>query len=112
MFKYLKFNSLVLNKNFKNNERIILRDFLAMERTTLANERTLFAYIRSSIYLSISAFAVLELKILADIQWISYLSITISVILLVFGIARYFTLRNKLQTFYNDVLIEDLEKKE
>jgi putative membrane protein len=28
--------------DYKNKERIILRDFLALERTTLANERTLF----------------------------------------------------------------------
>lgn len=30
---------------FKNQEKIILRDYLALERTRLANERTLFSYI-------------------------------------------------------------------
>ncbi|MFZ2282343.1 MAG: DUF202 domain-containing protein, partial [Lutibacter sp.] len=36
---------------FENREKIILRDFLALERTRLANERTLFSYIRTSLYL-------------------------------------------------------------
>ena len=31
------------------NEELILRDYLAADRTTLANERTLMAYIRTSI---------------------------------------------------------------
>ncbi len=37
--------------DFENNEKLILRDHLALERTKLANERTLFSYIRTSLYL-------------------------------------------------------------
>ena len=33
------------------NEELILRDYLAIERTKLANVRTLFSYIRTSLYL-------------------------------------------------------------
>jgi len=36
---------------FTNEEKIILRDHLAMERTKLANERTLLSYLRSALYL-------------------------------------------------------------
>ena len=32
------------------NEELILRDYLAIERTKLANVRTLFSYIRTSLY--------------------------------------------------------------
>ncbi|WP_299517905.1 DUF202 domain-containing protein, partial [uncultured Flavobacterium sp.] len=39
------------SSKFENRDEIILRDYLAMERTKLANERTLLSYIRSSLYL-------------------------------------------------------------
>ncbi|MFT4781527.1 MAG: putative membrane protein, partial [Pseudohongiellaceae bacterium] len=44
--KLLKFG-----RDFEPDERVILRDYLAIERTRLANERTLLSYIRSSLYL-------------------------------------------------------------
>lgn len=36
---------------FDNDKVLILRDHLALERTKLANVRTLFAFIRTSLYL-------------------------------------------------------------
>ncbi|MDH5381747.1 MAG: DUF202 domain-containing protein, partial [Cyclobacteriaceae bacterium] len=44
-------------RDYEVKEEIILRDFLALERTTLANERTLFAYIRTSLYLILAGIA-------------------------------------------------------
>ena len=38
------------------NEELILRDYLAIERTKLANVRTLFSYIRTSLYLLTAGF--------------------------------------------------------
>ena len=42
---------LTFTDNFENDKELILRDHLALERTKLANERTLFAYIRMALYL-------------------------------------------------------------
>ena len=92
----------ILKKNFINREQIILRDFLAMERTTLANERTLFSYIRSSIYLGITAMAFFNVEGLSDVKCLSFVSLAISIFLLIFGISRYYTLKRKLQKFYNE----------
>ncbi|HQZ43477.1 MAG TPA: DUF202 domain-containing protein, partial [Flavobacteriales bacterium] len=39
------------DRDFTNNEDLILRDHLALVRTRLANERTLLSYIRSALYL-------------------------------------------------------------
>jgi len=47
---------------FENKEQIILRDYLALERTRLANERTLFSYIRTSLYLFLGGIAFLQFK--------------------------------------------------
>ena len=58
---------------FKNKEKIILRDYLALERTRLANERTFFAYIRTSLYLILAGFAFLQIEGLGNIKWLGYL---------------------------------------
>ncbi len=89
--------------NFRNRERIILRDFLALERTSLANERTLFSYIRISIYLIIGGIAFLKIEDLEPISWTGYISFGMSVILLVYGIIRYRILRSRLHQFYDSI---------
>ena len=94
---------------FENKERIILRDYLALERTRLANERTLFAYLRTSLYLILGGIAFLQLKDFEHIKWLGYLSIGLSVVFLVAGILTYFRLKNKLKKYYSNTNINPLE---
>ncbi len=86
---------------FDNKEEIILRDYLALERTRLANERTLFAYIRTSLYLVLGGIAFLQLQGFEKIKWLGYLSLVLSIIFLVFGIFKYYQLKNKLKKYYS-----------
>ncbi len=86
---------------FDNKEKIILRDYLALERTRLANERTLFAYIRTSLYLVLGGIAFLQLQGFEKIKWLGYLSLVLSIIFLVFGILKYYQLKNKLKKYYS-----------
>lgn len=44
-----------------NPEKLILRDYLALDRTVLANERTLLAYLRTAIMLLISGITIIKL---------------------------------------------------
>jgi putative membrane protein len=99
-----------LKSQYKNNSDIILRDFLALERTTLANERTLFAYLRAGIYMVIAGIAFLELEEFIDLVWLSYALFTISFFLFLFGFIRFFILKNKLDVYYNDMEHENLKK--
>jgi putative membrane protein len=92
---------------FENKERIILRDYLALERTRLANERTLFAYLRTSLYLILGGIAFLQLKDFEHIKWLGYLSLGLSVMFLVVGIYTYFKLKNKLKKYYTNDNPED-----
>jgi len=46
----------------ENNEETIFRDYLVVERTRLANERTLLSYIRTSLYLLLGAIAFFSSK--------------------------------------------------
>ena len=96
--------------DFKNNDRIILRDFLALERTTLANERTLFAYIRTSLYLMLGGIALIQLEKFHQLSWLGYVAFVISGFLIIFGLIRYFKLRSKLSKFYKEKDIQQLDE--
>ena len=87
---------------FVNNEKIILLVYLALERTKLANERTLFAYIRTSLYLLLAGLTLIQLKTVASLLWIGILSIIVSAILIWIGIFRYKKLNRQLNTYYSD----------
>jgi putative membrane protein len=99
-----------LKSKYNNKNDIILRDFLALERTTLANERTLFAYLRAGIYMVIAGFAFLELQDFIDLVWLSYILFIISFFLFVFGFVRFFILKNKLDVYYNDMERENKDE--
>jgi putative membrane protein len=82
------------------SESMILRDFLALERTKLANERTFFAYIRTSLYLVLGAIAFLQIEDLGNIQWLGYVCFALSAVLFTIGIIRYYKLKEKLKNKY------------
>lgn len=86
--------------NFENKEEIILRDYLALVRTRLANERTLLTYIRFSLYLILAGLAFLQLDGFENIKWLVYVAFAISGVSLVIGITKFYHLRNRLNTFY------------
>lgn len=91
----------------KINEKLI-REHLALERTKLANERTILSYIRASLYLLIGGLALLQIKEYEHIEWIGYLSLFISVVFISIGILRYVVLDRKLRSLLQDP--EEVEK--
>lgn len=92
-----------LKSRYNKKGEIILRDFLALERTTLANERTLFAYLRSGVYMFIAGFAFLELKQFLDLVWLSYFLFFLSLVLFIYGFIRYSILKKKLDVYYTNM---------
>jgi len=96
---------LVLHNPFKprivNEKR--LREHLALERTKLANERTLLSYIRASLYLLIGGIALLELEGHDNLKWVGYVSLGLCILFLIIGFSRYITLEKKLK----DLLLPD-----
>ncbi|HEV7350398.1 DUF202 domain-containing protein [Telluribacter sp.] len=87
--------------DYKNKEAIILRDHLAMERTKLANERTLLAYVRTSLYLLLGGTALLGLKDFEDLKYIGYISLILSIVMVVIGLVRFYQLKRQLKRFYH-----------
>lgn len=87
--------------DFTNEERIILRDHLALERTKLANERTLLSYLRASLYLFLGGSALIGLnhEVLGNLKWVGNAGIFFSVFFLIIGIYRFITLKRHLRKF-------------
>lgn len=81
-------------------------EILALERTKLANERTLLSYIRSSLYLLLGGIGLLQLEDFKRIHWLGYVALIVCVIFLGIGIFRFVLLSRKLYK-WNRVLYAD-----
>lgn len=74
-----------------------MRDHLSMERTKLANERTLLSYVRTSLYLVLGGIAFLGMKNFEEIRDLGYVSIGFSIVILSIGIMRFIQLKRHLR---------------
>jgi putative membrane protein len=92
-------------------EELILRDHLAIDRTTLANERNLLAYIRTSIAFVAGGLAIL--RYITNTMGLTFgiILITVGGFVLVFGIYRFIKFRLKI-TDINCVCKTDTQEKE
>ena len=88
------------SSDFQNQDEIILRDYLALERIKLANERTLLSYIRSSLYLLLGGIALIQLEDFESIRFLGYASLTLTILLVVIGIYRFQKLNRQLRNYY------------
>lgn len=88
--------------SYKNQDKIILRDYLALERTRLANERTLFAYIRTSLYLLTAGLGIFEIESIQHLRMLAWVCVVVSAVLFVFGLYKYYQLRKNLNTYAYD----------
>lgn len=85
--------------NFVNHEDLILRDYLALQRTKLANERTLFTYIRTSLYLLTVGVGILEIKSIEHLRALAFIGFFSSALLLLIGLLKYNQLRKQLNSY-------------
>lgn len=107
--KIKKMKLLSFGRDFKPDQDVILRDYLAIERTRLANERTLLSYIRSSLYLLLGGIAFFQLKEFPNFQYLAILSIVFSIIFFVIGVYRFTLLKKSLKKLY--YMSEEKEKR-
>ena len=104
-----KMKLLRFGRDFKSDEKIILRDYLAIERTRLANERTLLSYIRSSLYLLIGSIAFFQLKDFPNFKYLALVSLVFCVIFFIIGVFRFRLLKKSLKRLY--YMSESVENK-
>ncbi|GAB3225988.1 DUF202 domain-containing protein [Algoriphagus aestuariicola] len=84
-----------MEKDFE--QELIVRDYLARQRTSLANERTLLSYIRTSLYFLVSGTALFEVNKLAHVSQLGYLAFGLSFAFLGIGIFNYFKVKMRLK---------------
>jgi putative membrane protein len=87
-------------RDFEPDEKVILRDYLAIERTRLANERTLLSYIRSSLYLLLGSIALLQLKEFSNFEYLALTAFIFSILFLIVGLYRFRLLKKSLKRVY------------
>ncbi|MCC5924783.1 MAG: DUF202 domain-containing protein [Crocinitomicaceae bacterium] len=85
----------------KNKEALILRDKLAIDRTVLANERTLLSYFRSFVVMISSGAAILKVELLEELETLGFVLVIIAPLLLLIGIVRYFQVRKVIKHNYD-----------
>lgn len=98
--------------DFQHKEEIILRDYLALERTRLANERTLFAYIRTALYLILGGIAFMQMHEFKSIKWLAPICFILSVVILITGIVKYFWMKKKLKKYYTTPHTEKVSREQ
>lgn len=96
LFRFLRTKPIPTNTN----------EILALERTKLANERTLLSYVRSSLYLLIGGIGLLQLDDFVRIHWLGYAALVVCVLFLAVGIVRYIVLNRRLY-YWHRVLFVD-----
>lgn len=101
LFRFLRTKPVPANTN----------EILALERTKLANERTLLSYVRSSLYLLIGGLALLQLEDLNRIHWLGYAALFICIVFLGVGIVRYIVLYRRLYKWNRILFVDTISEK-
>jgi len=91
---------LSFGRDFEPDKQVILRDYLAIERTRLANERTLLSYIRSSLYLLLGSIALYQLKEFSNFEYLALTSLIFSAVFFIIGVYRFTLLKRSLNHLY------------
>lgn len=95
--------------NVSDYEKLILRDFLAIDRTKLANTRTFLAYLRTAIMMAVSGITFLKLlPQLIALRYIGYALLPLSVAVILIGTFQYF--RHKGRITLESAQIRQFEK--
>jgi len=81
------------------DNKLILRDKLAIERTNLAIERTFLAYFRSSIFFFVSGLTILNIHFFKSVDYLGIILIILSPLLLLTGLYSLFKAKKEIKKY-------------
>jgi putative membrane protein len=81
---------------YNSGEEMILRDYLALDRTKLANERTFLAYMRTVIGLVASGTAMNEILQTAWVHVLGWICLALAPVCLFFGVFHFIRMKLKM----------------
>lgn len=107
--KYVSIKKAMISMlDFKDNNELILRDYLALERTKLANVRTLFSYIRTALYLLTAGIGILQIESISYLDSLAWICIVSGIVLFFLGLISYWQIRKHLKGYINDTQNHDI----
>jgi putative membrane protein len=80
--------------------KLSLSDWLAIERTRLANERTFLAYFRTALALLAGSVTILRLDAFKDIRWLGYTLLMWVPLVLLVGVWRLVSVKREIERRY------------
>lgn len=86
-----------MNIDKKINKDLILREKLALQRTSLSNQATFLAYIRTSLYFIIAALSIQNLLRVENGWYIEIGFFTASAIIILIGVFSFFNQRKRIE---------------
>lgn len=90
-----------------NSNKESLGDWLALERTKMANQRTLLAMLRTGFYFLIMGLTVVTVEELDQLQSYYWLFFVIGIVFVIIGIIHYFYNNNKLIKKYKSSMSDE-----
>ncbi len=87
-------------------EKLPLTDWLAVERTKLASERTFLAYFRSALVLLGSGVTVLKVEYFNEFVDYSWLPIAASPIVFIVGLIRFTRINKRIKKQYSKIIVK------
>ena len=80
-------------------DQLILRDYLAIDRTLLANQRTFLAYVRTTVLLAVSGVTLIKLFLhITFLLGLGYCLLVVSGVTLVVGAINYLWMKKKIRS--------------
>ncbi|MPR36355.1 YidH family protein [Salmonirosea aquatica] len=80
--------------------KLSLSDWLAIERTRLANERTFLAYFRTALAMLAGGVTLVRLDAFRDIRWLGYILLVLAPLVFITGLWRMVSVRRKIEKRY------------
>ena len=85
-------------------EGLILRDYLTVDRTVLANERTFLAYIRTALTLFIAGVSFIQFFDSVAIEIVGWIFVPVGIATFIMGFTRYKKMKGLVQGIKEDGL--------
>ena len=83
-----------------SDKKLIIRDWLAIERTKLANERTFLSYFRTAFVLFGTGLSILKIDYFSEVRYVGVVLLIVSLMVLLFGILRLVQVRKGIYKYY------------
>ncbi len=79
------------------------RDWLAIERTHLANERNMLAYLRSALVMFATGIGLTHIEYFDQVKVLGIVFVIVAPLLIIWGTARYYRRKAKIESYYKDI---------